>query len=132
MAGRIFAILVMGILLLLLSALIRSAAAQHIGDALPSVRAIGLAAGAATLGVGGIARTMRAAWGCLCLLNGLASADAMAQAIDELGVPRPIGAALGVALLSGALGIAAVCLALVLLAASHLLLRRSWRAHRTG
>jgi len=34
-----------------------------------------------------------------------ASADVMAQAIDEFGVARPISAALGAALLSGALSI---------------------------
>jgi len=147
-AGRIFATLVMGILLLLLSALIRSAAAQHIGGALPSVGVIGSAVGVAIVVAGGLARTAQAAWGRLCLLNGLASlgllvvcllaraspgasADAMTQAIDELGVGRPIGAALEAALLSAALGIVAVCLGVALLAASHFLLRPSRRAHRS-
>lgn len=148
-AGRISAILVMGFLLLLLSALIRSAAAQDIGDTLPGVGVIGLAVGVTATVVGGLARTMRAAWGRLCLLDGLASlvlllmcllakaspgasADATAQAIGDFGVARPIGAAFGAALLSGVLGIVAVCLGVALLAASHFLLRPPRRAHPSG
>ena len=149
MVGRVLAIVVMGLLLLAISGLIRSAAAGQAGDAMPSIWIVWLAAGAATLALAAFASSARLAWGRLCLLNGLASltlllvslvaraspgaaSNATAEAIESLGVARPIGAALGGALVSGALGIAAVTLAVVLFVASAFLLRPTRRHAHAG
>lgn len=147
--ARLVAALVMGLLLLALSGLLHTAAAAAtIGAGWSYIWATWLIAVIATLLIAFGAPTGRIAWGRLCALNGLASAGVLlvstvvalqerqkvfgglADQAVSLGFARPIGAALGAALLSAALGIAALFLAVVLLGVSFGLLHPSARAGR--
>jgi len=115
----------------------------------PGVWITALAAGTTVFAVGGLAPTVRAAWGRLCLVNAIAclilvvtslvtaghpageAADTAAQQIEAFGLGRPIGAALGAALVSGVLGLAAVGVAAALLITSFVLLRPTRHANRS-
>ena len=142
MAGRAIAIIVMGVALLLLAGVLRSTAAAQLHLAMPGVSGTVLASLLVALAIGGFAPTVRAAWGRLCLANGIAclllvvtgviamahpavgTAELAAQQIEAFGLGRPIGAALGAALVSGMLGLIAVALAAAILIVSFLLLRK--------
>ena len=150
MIGRAVAIVVMGVAFLLLAGVLRSAAAAQVDLVMPGVWITALAAVATALAVGGLAPTIRVAWGRLCLVNAIAclilvvtslvaaghpagaSADAAAQQIEAFGLGRPIGAALGAALVSGVLGLVAVVVAAALLVTSFVLLHAPRHAGRSG
>lgn len=145
--GRVLAALLMGVLLLALSGLLHTAAAATLGAGWSYLWVTWLVAVLATIFVAVGAPTARIAWGRLCLINGLAAAAVfvatmagvppvgavsgeIADQAAWLGVAQPLGAALGAALLSGALGIVAIGLAVVLVGAAHILRRFDARAHR--
>ncbi len=147
-AGRLIAALVMGLVLVVLSGLLHSAAAAAMAGGWSYLWASWSVAIIVTLLIALSAPTRRIAWGRLCAVNGLVSGGVLvastiaavkgnAAGLDNLadqgtsfGLARPIGGALGAALLSGALGIAALLLTVVLLAASYVLLHWSARSNR--
>ena len=142
-AARLVAALIMGLLILALSGLLHTAAAgATIGRGASYLWATWSVAAIVTCVVAFSAPTGRIAWGRLCALGGLLSTGLLvatllgAQAKEVpfgefagqaawLEVVRPVGAALGAAYLSGALGIAALLIAIVLFAISYGLLRPS-------
>lgn len=128
--GRLLAALVMGLILLVLSALIRSAAAAALGGGWTPLGAIWLAAIVITLLAVYGARTSLAAWRRMCLINGAASLGLLGIGTADLVSPgispdivQPFGPVLGVALVSGALAAVGVFLAVLFFAAWYLLSR---------
>jgi len=133
----------MGLLILALSGLLHTAAAAAtIGRGASLLWATWSVAIVITCVIAFNAPTGRIAWGRLCIVGGLLSAALLvadllaAQAgeprfdefVDQaawLDPVRPVGAALGAAYLFGALGIAALLVAVVLFAISYGLLRPS-------
>lgn len=143
-AIRILTALIMGVILVLLSALLHRAVASSVGGDGSYLWATWLVAIVVTLLIAFGAPNGRIALGRLCLINGVVSglllgsllmpraAGATLGDLGDLeglmGLARPKGAALGAALLSAALGIIAVAFLLV----SYLLLRlRSHRQERS-
>lgn len=139
--ARLIAAAVMGLLILALSGLLHTAAAgATIGRGASYLWATWSVALIITCAVAFNAPTGRIAWGRLCALSGLLStglllANLLAAHANEAPFGefsgqaawpefvRPIGAALGAAYLSGALGITALLIAIVLFAISYGLLR---------
>jgi len=136
--GRIAAAVILGLVLLILSAIINIAkgasgsewAPMWISSAVACVIVAAVAVGASTL---------RAVWGALsflCFLAGVVLAASLpwysraAEAVPQssadlaqsLGLSPPLGAAVGGAIVSGAMGITAVIVTVVFLAASYFLL----------
>lgn len=142
MANRLAAAAVLGLVLLALSALINIANGTALGGPWPPIWIGWLVAAIIVVGVTFGAPTVRAAWGRLSFINFIASSvliaslpwrgggvGASASAMEPLGLSPPLGAALGGAILSGAMGIAAVLAAIVFLIFSYLLLRRNRERH---
>ena len=143
----------MGLLILALSGLLHTAAAAAtIGRGASYLWATSSVAVVITCLIAFNAPTGRVAWGRLCALGGLlstgllivsvlagqASETPFGELADQAGwleFVRPVGAVLGAAYLSGALGIAALLIAIVLFAISYGLLRPPkgprGRAHQT-
>lgn len=135
--ARFLAAVIMGIVLLALSALIHSAAAATLGGGWWSLGAVWIAAVIATLLAVYTAPSHLAAWRRMCLVNGVASLLLLGFGTAELprnGYPPeltvPIGPVLGVAIAAGMLVVIGSVLALLFFAAWHLLPRHRPRAHR--
>lgn len=145
--SRFLAALLMGLLLLALSGVLHSAAAATVGAGWSYLWVTWIVAVLATASVVFTAPTAQMAWGRLCLVNGLAagavfvasmvalppagaSPGEIADQTAWLGVARPLGATLGAALFSGLLGIVAIGLAMVLVAAAYILRHLDVKSHR--
>jgi hypothetical protein len=145
-AGRIVAAVFLGLVLLLLSAIINIAkgaptagwSPMWISWAVVAAIVIVVASGAATL------RAVSGALCSLCFVAGIMLLAALpwysraaetvpqstAELAQSLGLSPPVGAAVGGAIVSGAMGIAAVIVTIAFLGASYFLLRhRDQHAH---
>jgi hypothetical protein len=138
MINRIVAAIVTGLILLVLSALVHTAAAASLGTGWSYLWMTWLIVVLIAL-LALSAPTSRSVWARLCFVNGLASAAVAAcvlalplpeAALREIGkgaslprVVRPLGAAFGAALASGAVGIAAIVAALLFFACAYLFRR---------
>lgn len=143
--GRVIAALIMGLLLLLLSGALHTAAAAATGFGLSYLWATWLGAIVVTLLITFTAPTGRIAWGMLCALNGVASTgltviavlqmtgivpDRLVDHAGSLGLGESIGGALGGALLSAALGIIGLVIVTALLVAPYVVL--DGKKHRSA
>jgi hypothetical protein len=141
LASRMLAALIMGLILLALSGVIHTAAAARLGGGWSYLWATWLVVALAVLAIALGSPTPRHAWSRLCLINAAAAgtvfslcvitgpalraiAGDRSEPFSWPGEPYPPGAAFGVALLSGAVGIASVILAIVLVGVFYLLRQR--------
>jgi hypothetical protein len=137
----------MGLILLVLSSLIHTAAAATLGGGLLSYLWVTwLIAVLIVVAAALSARAARAVWVRLCVVNGMASTAAavcflalpeaalreMAEGAWSHYTPRPFGAALGAALASGALGIAAVVAAIIFFGSAYYFHHLRPRSHRSA
>jgi hypothetical protein len=134
---RVVAALVMGLVLLALSALIHAAAAASLGGGWMSLGAMWLVAVIATLLAVQRARSGAVAWRRMCLVNAVASLVLLVAGAAALAGPGgtpdrlwPNGPVLGVAVASAVLTIAGLLLALLFFGLWHLLSRRDAGAAR--
>lgn len=138
--GRIVAAVIIGLVLLMASAIINIAKGAGAADWSPLWISWALATAIVVVVAFGAA-TVRLVWGVLsfvCFIAGIVLtsslpwfahaaepvAQSAAQVAQSFGLSPPIGAAMGAALISGAMGIAAVIVTIAFLGASYLLLRR--------
>jgi hypothetical protein len=143
--NRLIAAFVMGLILLVLSALIHTAAAATLGGGVLSYLWVTWLIAVVIVVVAALtARAARAVWVRLCVVNGLASTTAavcllalpeaalreMAEGAWSHYTPRPLGAALGTALASGAIGIAAVVAAIIFFASAYFFHHLQPTSHR--
>ncbi len=143
--GRLAAAIVLGLVLLLLSAIINIAKGAGAAGLSPIWISWAVTA-AIVVAVAVGAATVRAVWGMLsfaCFLGGIVllaslpwysrAAETIPQSTADLarsiGLSPPVGAAVGGAILSGAMGIAAVVLTIAFLTASYFLLYRHHDRH---
>ncbi|HXE16228.1 MAG TPA: hypothetical protein VN632_03305 [Stellaceae bacterium] len=142
--GRVVAAVILGLVLLLLSAIINIAKGASGSEWAPMwISWVVACVIVAAIAVG--ASTLRVVWGALffvCFLAGVILAASLpwysraaesvpqssAELAQSLGLSPPVGAAVGGAIVSGAMGIAAVIVTVVFLAASYFLLYH--RRHR--
>jgi hypothetical protein len=145
-AGRIVAAVIIGLVLLMASAIINIAKGAGAAGWSPLWISWAFAAAIVVVVAFGAA-TVRLVWGVLsfvCFIAGIVLtaslpwfahaaepvAQSAAQAAQSFGLSPPIGAAMGAALVSGAMGIAAVVVTVAFFGASYFLLRhRDQHAH---
>jgi hypothetical protein len=143
--NRLLAAFIMGLVLLVLSALVHTAAGATVGGGWSYLWVTWLIAGLIVIVAAVSAPAARTAWARLCVVNGLASTAAgvflLALPLNEAALremaeraswpyaTRPLGAALGAALASGALGLAAVVIAIIFFTCAYFFRHPRPRSH---